>query len=90
MQLPVMELNTLIHDAKLTPNSCKYFASPLKMIADLQNQGSQPQYPSSHQQFTTLENNQSFINLEPVREPDVYLFGMDSEDNLNSIYNNRW
>ncbi|CAD5233552.1 unnamed protein product [Bursaphelenchus xylophilus] len=82
MDFPDMELNRLIRDAKLTPNSFKAFASPLKMVAD----GGPSMSPMTSSPYNGQMDSRAFINLEPVREPEAYLYGMTSADTLHSIF----
>ncbi|CAD5231319.1 unnamed protein product [Bursaphelenchus okinawaensis] len=87
MDFPEMELNSLIRDAKLTPNSFKAFASPLKMLAD----GGPAVSPLTANTLNAQQyDSRSFVNLEPVREPENYLYTMTSADTLHSIFEANW
>jgi hypothetical protein len=81
-------------DAKLTPTSIKAFAtpSPLKMIAD----GGPPRTPAKSsndlpQTPGSGENSLSqFVSLDPVREADIFNFGMTSADTLHALFDHHW
>lgn len=89
---PDMPLSRLINDANLTPNSFKAFASPLKMIAE----GGPPRTPAkSSNDFQTpggssMTDSNGFIQLDPVRDPEAYLYGMSSADTLQALFDHQW
>lgn len=95
---PDMPLSRLINDAKLTPNSFKAFASPLKMIAD----GGPPRTPAkSSNDFHTPGSSSSlgdsnsfmpreFVSLDPVRDAEAYMFGMGPADTLQALFDHQW
>jgi hypothetical protein len=89
---PDMPLSRLINDAKLTPNSFKAFASPLKMISE----GGPPRTPAkSSNDFQTpggssLGDPSTFIQLDPVRDPDAFLYTMSSADTLQALFDHQW
>jgi hypothetical protein len=96
---PDMPLSRLINDAKLTPNSFKAFASPLKMIAE----GGPPRTPAkSSNDFQTPGGSSTslvdpngflqreFVSLDPVRDPDGYMYGMSSADTLQALFDHQW
>lgn len=94
---PDMPLSRLINDAKLTPNSFKAFASPLKMIDsgpprtpakssnDFQTPGSSNSLTDSNS-FLQRE----FVSLDPVQDAETYLYGMTAMDTLSGLYGANW
>ncbi|KAI6230339.1 Transcription factor E2F6 [Aphelenchoides fujianensis] len=93
---PDMPLNRLMSDAKLTPGAFKAFASPLKMLAE----GGPPRTPAKSSNLLHMfplggssdsqGSNGEFVSLDPIGEPEAFLYGMGPQDTLHSLFDHQW